>query len=239
MNSSPHFILFEQLPLLYGRVPKVANTSIKATLSRLLKAPPEEGVRSTTDAFWSKSTHGETRLITPTQARSFRGTHFSFSFVRNPFDRLVSAYNNKILELDDVTKPMQEMGLRHKMPFEEFLEQIVSTQDDQLDVHLLPQTNILCIDGELIPSFVGQIEQINLHWNELQSWLRREGLPELGSLPQKNMRRGDDRSDTGWQATTIVSSPADSRLRRPCRTAGWFRGGFGVRVARLWARLGR
>ena len=33
------------------------------------------------------------------------------------FSHLVSAYNNKVLELDDVTKPMKEMGLTHNMPF--------------------------------------------------------------------------------------------------------------------------
>ena len=134
MSSHHHFILFNQLPLIYGRVPKVANTSIKAALHRLLQQPPEQGARSTTDAFWSKSTHGETRLISPQEARSLRGSHFSFSFVRNPFDRLVSAYNNKVLELEDVTGPMHAMGLRHDMPFAECLPRVVETPDEQMDV---------------------------------------------------------------------------------------------------------
>ena len=194
MSSNQHFIRFNRFPLLYGRVPKVANTSIKATLVRLLEQQPEQG-RSTSDAFWVKNTHQETALITPKEARELRGTHFSFSFVRNPFDRLVSAYNNKILELDDVSGPMRTMGLRHKMPFREFLEIIVQTDDHQLDVHLLPQSSILCLDGQVIPSFVGQMEQMGHHWNALQHWLRRERLPQLGNLPEKNVRRGDDRSD--------------------------------------------
>ena len=37
MSKSPrHFILFRDIPLLYGRVPKVANSSIKTTLCKLL-----------------------------------------------------------------------------------------------------------------------------------------------------------------------------------------------------------
>ena len=195
MSSQLHFILFNQLPLIYGRVPKVANTSIKAALHRLLQQTPEEGARSTTDAFWSKATHGETRLISPREARSLRGSHFSFSFVRNPFDRLVSAYNNKVLELEDVTGPMHAMGLRHDMPFAEFLHRVVETPDDLLDVHLLPQASILCIDGKLIPSFVGQMEQMQSHWESLQRRLRRERLPDLGAIPRKNVRRGDKRDD--------------------------------------------
>ena len=194
MGSNQHFILFKQLPLIYGRVPKVANTSIKASLSRLLKTPPEQGVRSTTDAFWIKSTHDETSLITPAEARSRRGSHFSFSFVRNPFDRLVSAYNNKVLELEDVTRPMQEMGLRHNMPFAEFLECVVKTPDAELMCTCCrkPASSALTVNS---PSFVGQMEQMQTHWQSLQSWLRRERLPELGGLPEKNVRRGDDRSD--------------------------------------------
>ena len=128
-------------------------------------------------------------------ARMRRGTHFSFSFVRNPFDRLVSAYNNKILELDEVPGPMQAMGLRHGMAFSAFLECTAKTSDADLDVHLLPQSNILCLDGQLIPSFIGHLETMESDWQQLQRRLRQERLPTLGNLPEKNRRRSDDHSD--------------------------------------------
>jgi len=128
-------------------------------------------------------------------ARMCRGTHFSFSFVRNPFDRLVSAYNNKILELDETPGPMQAMGLKHGMAFSAFLECIATTSDADLDVHLLPQSNILCLDGQLIPSFIGRLETMESDWQQLQRRLRQERLPTLGNLPEKNRRRGDDHSD--------------------------------------------
>ena len=190
-----HFIQFRDLPLLYGRVPKVANSSIKACLYRLLTTSPEKGLRTTSDAFWSKGTHGETSMVDNHSARMCRGTHFSFSFVRNPFDRLVSAYNNKILELDDVPGPMQAMGLKHGMAFSAFLECIATMSDADLDVHLLPQSNILCLDGQLIPSFIGRLETMESDWQQLQRRLRQERLPTLGNLPEKNRRRSDDHSD--------------------------------------------
>ena len=43
MSKTEHFILFDKLPLIYGRVPKVANTSIKATLSSYFNNPPRKG----------------------------------------------------------------------------------------------------------------------------------------------------------------------------------------------------
>ena len=193
--SPKHFIRFRDLPLLYGRVPKVANSSIKASLSRLLTQEPETGLRTTSDTFWSKGTHGETSMIDNHSARMCRGTHFSFSFVRNPFDRLVSAYNNKILELDDVPGPMQAMGLSHGMAFSDFLKCIAETMDAAIDVHLLPQSSILCLDGQLIPSFIGRLETMETDWQRLETRLKQERLPPLGHLPEKNRRRGDDHTD--------------------------------------------
>ena len=190
-----HFIQFRDLPLLYGRVPKVANSSIKASLSRLLTQNPEQGLRTTSDAFWSKGTKGETCMVNNHTARMCRGTHFCFSFVRSPCDRLVSAYNNRILELDEVPGPMQAMGLWRDMPFAQFLERVNSTPDQEIDIHLLPQTSILCLDEQIIPAFIGRIEHMNQDWKALQQQLQREGLPSLGDLPQKNRRRAEDRTD--------------------------------------------
>ena len=181
--------------MLYGRVPKVANSSIKAALCRLLETPQIEGMRTTSDNFWRTGTQGETSMLSTHDARMCRGTHFSFSFVRNPFDRLVSAYNNKLLELDEIPGPMQAMGLVHSMPFGSFLDVVASTSDDKLDIHLLPQSIILCLEGQLIPSFVGHLETMHQDWSSLQQQLRRENLPKLGALPQKNVRRGSDHRD--------------------------------------------
>jgi dermatan 4-sulfotransferase 1 len=191
-----HFILFERLPLIYGRVPKVANSSVKAALTRLLEQPPEEGWRTTSDAFWRRGTHGETRLIDAATASQCRATHLIFSFVRNPFDRLVSAYNNKLIENEGLSGAMERMGLERGMPFERFLEVVAGTADGDLDVHLLPQSTILCRDGVPVPGFIGKLEAMPEHWQLLRRRLRQWGLPALGRLPSKNVRRDGD-SDLG------------------------------------------
>ena len=195
MSQNYHFIRFQNLPLMYGRVPKVANSSIKASLCRFLQKKATGQRRTTSDAFWDKSTNGETEIISKIEAWCNRGSHFCFSFVRNPFDRLVSAYNNKVLELDDVTGPMHKMGLHSNMSFNDFLECTVSTSNEKLDIHLLPQSEILYLNNQLIPNYVGRIESIKNDWIALQSIMRREGLPPLGKLPEKNRRRSSDRSD--------------------------------------------
>ena len=188
-SSERHFILFRDIPLMYARVPKVANSSIKASLRRLLKEAPDGDIKTTGDRFWKQHTHGETKLITPQQARRLRSTHFSFSFVRNPFDRLVAAYNNKILEIDEVPRPMRRMGLRHNMPFPQFIDTICRCNPEELDNHVKPQSDMLLAGDILVPKFVGRMEHINEHWRALRRRMRRENLPTLGKLPSKNVRR--------------------------------------------------
>ena len=189
--STRHFILFRDIPLMYGRVPKVANSSIKASLCKLLAEKPDGGLKTTADRFWRQNTHDETQLITAAQARRLRETHFSFSFVRNPFDRLVAAYNNKIMEIDDVPSPMQKMGLYHAMPFKEFIKLICKANPTEMDNHIRPQAEILITDKKLTPKFAGRIEHIDDYWKKLRNRMKFEDLPTLGPLPKKNVRRND------------------------------------------------
>lgn len=214
MKTTRHFILFDQIPLMYGRVPKVANSSIKAALCRLLSTPPEQGVRTTADSFWRVATHGETSLITPKRARQLRASHFSFSFVRNPFDRLVSAYNNKIMENDKISEAMKTMGLELRMPFVDFVDRVCATTDENMDIHLLPQSSILCTDEHLVPKFIGWMEHINIHWQMLQQRMQQEGLPELGKLPHKNMRRASGSRLTDYFSNQSLISKVATRYSR-------------------------
>ena len=193
-KSHRHFILFRDIPLLYGRVPKVANSSIKATLCKFLVQRPDGGIKTTADRFWRENTHGETELVTPQQARRLRSSHFSFSFVRNPFDRLVAAYNNKILEIDDVPLPMKTMGLHHGMAFDHFIEIICEADLEHMDNHVRPQADMLLCADTLVPKFIGRMEHMSDHWQRLRRRMKQEGLPTLGELPFKNVRR-DGRSD--------------------------------------------
>ena len=191
MAQPHHFIRMKRHNLLYGRVPKAANSSIKAALCRLLSELPPKGTKTTSDKFWQHETNQETELITLGRARSYRLSHFSFTFVRNPFDRLVAAYNNKVVENDEPPMPMQNMGITHGMTFDDFLDTLIETPIRLYDVHVLPQNQLLCINNQIVPKFVGRVEQINEHWAELRSILARKGIDVMESLPQKNVRRGN------------------------------------------------
>ena len=191
MAQPHHFIRMKRHNLLYGRVPKAANSSIKAALCRLLSERPPKGTKTTSDKFWQQETNQETELITLRRARKYRRSHFSFSFVRNPFDRLIAAYNNKVIEIEEPPLPMQNMGITHGMSFDVFLDVLIETPFKHYDVHVLPQNQLLCIGNQIVPKFVGRVEQINEHWAELRDILARRGIDVMESLPQKNVRRSD------------------------------------------------
>ena len=191
MAQPHHFIRMKRHSLLYGRVPKAANSSIKTALCRLLSERPPKGTKTTSDKFWQLETNQETELITLRRARKYRRSHFSFSFVRNPFDRLIAAYNNKVIEIEEPPLPMQNMGITHGMSFNAFLDVLIETPFKHYDVHVLPQNQLLCIGNQIVPKFVGRVEQINEHWAELRDILARRGIDVMESLPQKNVRRSD------------------------------------------------
>jgi hypothetical protein len=194
MAQPHHFIRIKTCKLLYGRVPKAANSSIKAALCRLLSERPPKGTKTTSDKFWQHETNNETELITLRKARKYRSSHFSFSFVRNPFDRLIAAYNNKVIEIEHPPLPMQNMGIHHDMSFESFLDVLINTPMQRYDVHVLPQSHLLCLGRQVIPKFVGRVEQIDEHWEILRNILLREGINVMESLPQKNVRRSEKNS---------------------------------------------
>ena len=191
MAQPHHFIRIKTCKLLYGRVPKAANSSIKAALCRLLSERPPKGTKTTSDKFWQHETNNETELITLRKARKYRHSHFSFSFVRNPFDRLIAAYNNKVIEIEEPPLPMQHMGIHHDMSFESFLDVLIDTPIHRYDVHVLPQSHLLCLGRQVIPKFVGRVEQIDEHWSILRDILLRQGIDVMESLPQKNVRRSE------------------------------------------------
>ena len=194
MTRTHHFIHFKKIKLLYGRVPKVANTSIKHALCALLTEKPTQGMKTTSDKFWRDFTNNETELLSPLQARKLRKTHFSFTFVRNPFDRLVAAYNNKVIEIENPPSPMQRMGIQHGISFEEFVNIIADNKFEEFDVHIMPQSEILCAGSKLVPKFVGRMEEINLHWGYLRKRMNSHDIKIRKTLPHKNSRRTEKKS---------------------------------------------
>ena len=167
-------VLIDVLPqarIIYVCVPKCASSRIKKTLSALigrhielseeayerklsgLKNPKRAGLPT----FW--------RLATDPSA-------LRFSFVRNPYARLVSLWAhqfrnnplvpgqssiNSYLAWRESVDPSLPKGAASRISFRQFVHFVTATANERIDAHWAPQTCIIDMPGIRL-DFVGKVE---------------------------------------------------------------------------------
>lgn len=99
--------------------------------------------------------------------------YYSFSFVRNPWARVVSVYNSKICHPNIYsvrTYFVRYKGLRHKMPFQEFVEWLCCSdegKDESADRHWISQHLFLYQGNKLLVDRVSPFEDMSTEWEEI------------------------------------------------------------------------
>ncbi|MEX0943548.1 MAG: sulfotransferase family protein [Pseudomonadales bacterium] len=169
---------------MYIEIPKVACSSIKAAIARILNIDLVHGDPHQTplpSIHYELSEHGP---LYPDL--------FSFAFVRNPWDRLVSCYRDKILlEVDGFTHSTIRPGvadcLAHfdrffpGMLFEQFINVVASIPDEEADEHFRSQyTFIADRANQIAVDFVGRYERLFEDLNRVR---------ELRQLPEFELPR--------------------------------------------------
>ena len=174
----PKAILVPELKLGFVPTPKVANRSMKAAIATRI------GMPITTDI------HHLPWNFTPL-ALLKDNDYYRFGFVRNPLDRLLSCYAQKIVYYQ------RELGMApllwrygktfHKdMTFAEFVEAVSGIPDRISDIHFRSQHTFFYHRGELMVDFVGHFETLQDDWNSLR------GRFDLPALPHQNKSRHVD-----------------------------------------------
>lgn len=151
-------IWFEQHRLLYIAIPKAANSAIKHALLPLIGM---EGKRFA-------NIHDRDKVgfqyVESKQVRKLRSRCFTFGVVRNPWDRIVSTYNDKICR-EPIHKPFLRYGFTPQTTFPEFVRTICEAPDHDADVHVRSQWSMLVSpDGCLMPHMVLQMERLMEDW---------------------------------------------------------------------------
>jgi hypothetical protein len=148
---------------LYVETPKVGCSTIKRTLQRIELGPESVPLTNVHD-------RGSSPLASPaTDLPGFLLAQYDpefvrFSFVRNPFSRIVSCYLDKVVKTPtEKARLMPELGLdpNGEISLEEFLKAIRRQKHADMDIHWLPQSIIL--EGLRRPSFIGRFECFNEH----------------------------------------------------------------------------
>jgi len=179
-RTNSHTILLSNHRTIYFYIPKVACSSLKQVCTSWLGLEIPQG----------KTIH---QIDFPYVRRAELGNYadyFKFAFVRNPWDRLVSCYHNKIKPtasyedshyVQGVFKDFVHYGrFRAGMAFSEFVEAILDIPDSEADSHFRSQHNFLTDpDGQLLVDYVGKFETLHQDFAEV---CRRMGV-DLVPLP--------------------------------------------------------
>jgi len=123
---------FEKYNGTYFRVPKVASTSLLMTFRKIDNV---EKIESNVNNY-----------------------SFKFAFVRNPFDRLVSAFKH-LVKNGAKQRINDDPRLYRDMEFKEFVDVLLTMDKKTMDIHFRPQNLFLPNISEL--DFIGKFENIN------------------------------------------------------------------------------
>ena len=144
----------------YFETPKVACSTIKralqeAEIDRTGGALPDDVHDKTVSPLRSPSD------ITVPLPTLFSGdTYFRFTFVRNPYTRILSAYLDKIVKNDWERRrhyPALGFRLEDRPTFLDFLTKVEMQTNLERDIHWLPQSELLAWD-RIQMHFIGRFE---------------------------------------------------------------------------------
>ena len=187
-------IYLEKHGVLFFLIPKVAVTSMKVYFADYLDMEPVPGERI--------DIHNPTAYpfpFVPLASLNRENAHlFKFCLCRNPWDRVVSCWRDKIRSpdtkewgyFDGVAMPLKNNSDRFYggMPFDEFVDVVCSLPDDVADIHFQSITYMIT-DPLGIPrvNFIGKMEYLA---ECLQEISKRTGIP-FNKFPHKNTSSRD------------------------------------------------
>lgn len=178
-TSKNNNIVLDKQKIIFLLIAKNANSSVKVSLWRALGK--EIVFRG---SIFPSGLHNRDTLDYKTIEEiganlSNYTDYIKISFVRNPWDRIVSVWSDMTKKR---THPIYKdyYGCYQGMPFNEFVELIVSIPEDNMDLHILPQYDSLFYNDVQIPDFIGRFENLKSDWKEVQTKLKHTlDLPDL------------------------------------------------------------
>jgi hypothetical protein len=165
--------LFQKIGAVYIAIPKVGNTSLKSELIFFETGQQVEDPHAP---------DLDIATLTPAQVTaSVRQRNFVFTFVRNPWDRLVSLWADKCGKNANVD--LARWGIERGMPFDAFVDRVCLFRDEASQIHFQSQTFLLMHRGRLLPSYIGRFETLKRDWHHVKRSLRINQSSRNHELP--------------------------------------------------------
>lgn len=188
----PSYFICRSLGLAYLQIPKAGCSSFKAMI--LAAEDPDRFRQLWSDietSVWKL--HHDAHLF---ETSSDAGTLLRFTFVRHPFNRVLSFYRNLINPKKDFTpekiqkrkEDLSRSGFRPGMTFEDCIERIVGSSGPSSDPHVRPQVEYLFHPAGITVDYIGKVEDMGRHEIILRAVTGRPGLV----IPHLNQTGGGD-----------------------------------------------
>ncbi len=181
------YYVFADRKLAYISTAKVACTSIKTAMME------PYGIYKNVHEAWPHIYWG--------QLKDEHQDFFTFSFVRNPFDRLVSGYRNKII--GGPAQRKEEFGtIPTNISFAEFVAEVVKRPDCLINGHFQSQYPKLYRNGELLVDYLGRFENLAEDWLPIAN---RFGFdPKLPHKMKSTKRKGVHKDYRAYYTEELV-----------------------------------
>ncbi|MFC1778882.1 sulfotransferase family 2 domain-containing protein [Thermodesulfobacteriota bacterium] len=167
-REKPQLYLFPECKFGYIQIPKVASRSIRTAVTAYMSGASsgEKVSKYVVEEFEALYA----RHLRHSEIAALSKDNFFFAFVRNPYERIYSCYKNKILDVRNLggRNIFEKHGIDLNVSFEEFVRKVSVLPDHKSDRHFRSQAWFLTWKGELLPSFVGKLENMNDDWKVLQ-----------------------------------------------------------------------
>ena len=162
---------------IFIHIPKTAGTSVEKVLFK----PPKKRTTKDLWMFPNKYQTGALQHLMASHIIQEVGwdvffKYFTFSFVRNPYDKMVSQYKYTINERPDL---LRYIGISDSASFKEYIERVMVTK---LHVQWDCQYKFLYINKKCVVDFIGKFENLQEDFNIVCDKI---GIPRQ-QLPHKN-----------------------------------------------------
>lgn len=175
-----HILVSDRYRFLYCYVPKVACSNWKRVLKVLA------GILNNVDVRLKMDHRSDLVFLAdlrPEEIRYRLQHYFKFLFVRDPLERLLSAYRNKFGEIREYQQRYgAEIVRRYRagagpspagddVTFPEFLRYLVDEDPEHMNEHWMPVYH-LCQPCAVHYDFVGSYERLEADANQVLEWVR-------------------------------------------------------------------
>ncbi len=164
LDADPiEYIILPDEKLIYLVISKSACTSIKIAIGKKhgILSNIESGMDIHTNSKWLR----QFRKID-----SQFSNYYKFTFVRNPFDRIVSCYKDKVLFDNSNTDNKKyyftdyPIEIKPNISFSEFVDIIYKIPDYLADRHFKSQSRTIYHNKKIKINYIGKVENINKDW---------------------------------------------------------------------------